>query len=271
MRCRVVAPLVRALLPIFEGLRRDHRPSALPHQPGTPGRARCGPAAAARRARRVRRRRRTRSRSPAGTRWCGRSATPPRPRSYFQSSSGWTWWPTPGRRPATATTTPTCCARGPRGSSLKGGSRPDQPAARPSPPPRRRHRRHRPGGARRRSVHRAGAPAQGATVLEEPHDITDEHGTVRIAAIAAYGETRHSLVDRSRYSGPYLPGYVARTSTVRPSPTVRRGGCSRRWTTSSATSSWAGWTSGWTSTTGSWASPTWPSSSATTSPPSTRR
>ena len=56
------------------------------------------------------------------------------------------------------------------------------------------------------------ARAQGATVLEEPHDVTDEHGTVRIGAIATYGETRHTLVDRSRYTGPYLPGYVARTS-----------------------------------------------------------
>ncbi|GAA1950672.1 4-hydroxyphenylpyruvate dioxygenase [Nocardioides panacihumi] len=59
------------------------------------------------------------------------------------------------------------------------------------------------------------ARAQGATVLEEPHDISDEHGTVRIGAIAAYGETRHTLVDRSRYDGPYLPGYVARTSGFR--------------------------------------------------------
>lgn len=61
------------------------------------------------------------------------------------------------------------------------------------------------------------ARSVGATVLVEPHDETDEHGTVRLAAIATYGETRHTLVDRSRYSGPYLPGYVARTSTlVRP-------------------------------------------------------
>ncbi|ONK10143.1 4-hydroxyphenylpyruvate dioxygenase [Streptomyces sp. MP131-18] len=59
------------------------------------------------------------------------------------------------------------------------------------------------------------ARAQGATVLEEPHDVSDEHGTVRVAAIAAYGDTRHSLVDRSRYDGPYLPGYVARTSGYR--------------------------------------------------------
>jgi 4-hydroxyphenylpyruvate dioxygenase len=54
----------------------------------------------------------------------------------------------------------------------------------------------------------AHARRQGATVLEEPHDITDEHGTVRVAAIATYGETRHTLVDRSRYTGPYLPGYT---------------------------------------------------------------
>ena len=58
------------------------------------------------------------------------------------------------------------------------------------------------------------ARAEGATILEEPHDVTDEHGTVRIAAIAAYGDTRHTLVDRSGYTGPYLPGFVARTSSL---------------------------------------------------------
>jgi 4-hydroxyphenylpyruvate dioxygenase len=58
------------------------------------------------------------------------------------------------------------------------------------------------------------ARAQGARVVVEPHDETDEHGTVRTAAIATYGDTVHTLVDRSRYSGPYLPGYVARTSPV---------------------------------------------------------
>ena len=60
--------------------------------------------------------------------------------------------------------------------------------------------------------------AQGATVLEQPHDISDEHGTVRLAAIATYGDTRHTLVDRSRYDGPYLPGYVARTPAFVPRP-----------------------------------------------------
>jgi 4-hydroxyphenylpyruvate dioxygenase len=69
----------------------------------------------------------------------------------------------------------------------------------------------------------AHASAQGATVLEQPHDVTDEHGTVRIAALAAYGDTRHTLIDRSRYDGPYLPGYVARTSSF-----VKRDGAPKR-------------------------------------------
>ena len=60
----------------------------------------------------------------------------------------------------------------------------------------------------------AQAKKAGATVVREPEDITDEHGTIRIAAIATYGETRHTLVDRSRYDGPYLPGYQASSSTI---------------------------------------------------------
>ncbi|UYM04113.1 4-hydroxyphenylpyruvate dioxygenase [Solicola gregarius] len=59
------------------------------------------------------------------------------------------------------------------------------------------------------------ARKQGATVLEEPHDVSDEHGTVRMAAIAAYGDTRHSLIDRSGYDGPYLPGFEGRTTSVK--------------------------------------------------------
>jgi 4-hydroxyphenylpyruvate dioxygenase len=62
------------------------------------------------------------------------------------------------------------------------------------------------------------ALAHGATGLEAPHELTDEHGTVVRAAIATYGETRHSLVDRSRYTGPYLPGFVAREPSGRPHP-----------------------------------------------------
>jgi len=58
------------------------------------------------------------------------------------------------------------------------------------------------------------ATAHGATGLAEPSDLTDEHGTVRVAAIATYGETRHVLVDRSKYTGPFLPGFAARAPMV---------------------------------------------------------
>ncbi|HWI43430.1 MAG TPA: 4-hydroxyphenylpyruvate dioxygenase [Nocardioides sp.] len=74
----------------------------------------------------------------------------------------------------------------------------------------------------------AHARSAGATVLEEPHEISDEHGTVRMAAIATYGETRHTLVDRSRYSGPYLPGYVARGFEARSARTSTSGERPRR-------------------------------------------
>jgi 4-hydroxyphenylpyruvate dioxygenase len=67
------------------------------------------------------------------------------------------------------------------------------------------------------------ARRQGARVVDEPHDLSDEHGTVRRASIAAYGETVHSLVDRSRYDGVYLPGYVGRTSSY-----VKREGSPKR-------------------------------------------
>lgn len=69
----------------------------------------------------------------------------------------------------------------------------------------------------------AHARSVGATVLEEPHDVGDEHGTVRLAAIATYGDTRHTLVQRGGYDGPYLPGYVARSSGhVRPEGAPKR-------------------------------------------------
>jgi 4-hydroxyphenylpyruvate dioxygenase len=67
------------------------------------------------------------------------------------------------------------------------------------------------------------ALAHGATGLVEPTSLTDEHGTVRTAAIATYGETRHTLVDRSRYHGPFLPGFVARDPIVDRGPAIAAG------------------------------------------------
>jgi 4-hydroxyphenylpyruvate dioxygenase len=52
------------------------------------------------------------------------------------------------------------------------------------------------------------ATAHGARGLEAPHLAEDEYGKVVLAAIATYGDTRHTLVERSGYSGAYLPGYV---------------------------------------------------------------
>ncbi|MEV0277170.1 4-hydroxyphenylpyruvate dioxygenase [Streptomyces sp. NPDC050610] len=60
------------------------------------------------------------------------------------------------------------------------------------------------------------ATEHGATGLQEPYEVKDEHGTVVLAAIATYGKTRHTLVDRSGYDGPYLPGYAAVEPIVEP-------------------------------------------------------
>jgi 4-hydroxyphenylpyruvate dioxygenase len=53
------------------------------------------------------------------------------------------------------------------------------------------------------------ATARGAEGVEEPHDLSDEHGTVHLATIKTYGETLHTFVGRSDYRGPFLPGYQA--------------------------------------------------------------
>ncbi|WP_236245028.1 4-hydroxyphenylpyruvate dioxygenase [Streptomyces sp. CC210A] len=60
------------------------------------------------------------------------------------------------------------------------------------------------------------AVEQGATGLTEPYEVKDEHGTVVLAAIATYGKTRHTLVERKEYDGPYLPGYAAAAPLVEP-------------------------------------------------------
>jgi 4-hydroxyphenylpyruvate dioxygenase len=49
----------------------------------------------------------------------------------------------------------------------------------------------------------------GARSVREPEIAEDEHGKVVLATIATYGDTRHTLVERNDYAGPYLPGYVA--------------------------------------------------------------
>jgi 4-hydroxyphenylpyruvate dioxygenase len=48
---------------------------------------------------------------------------------------------------------------------------------------------------------------RGAEGIREPEVVEDDHGKVVVAAIRAYGETIHSFIDASAYSGAFLPGY----------------------------------------------------------------
>lgn len=76
------------------------------------------------------------------------------------------------------------------------------------------------------------AVRRGAKPVVEPHDLTDENGSVRHSAIATYGETIHSFVsynnardshgadgkrqngekpDKYTYVGPFLPGFQSQS------------------------------------------------------------
>jgi 4-hydroxyphenylpyruvate dioxygenase len=54
------------------------------------------------------------------------------------------------------------------------------------------------------------AVAHGARGLQTPYELSDEGGSVWLASVATYGETRHVFVERNGYSGAFLPGFVAR-------------------------------------------------------------
>ena len=50
---------------------------------------------------------------------------------------------------------------------------------------------------------------RGALGVDEPHELEDDHGSVRLASIGLYGETVHTFVERAGYDGPFLPGFAA--------------------------------------------------------------
>ena len=50
---------------------------------------------------------------------------------------------------------------------------------------------------------------RGARGVREPETMRDERGEVRISAIATYGDTIHSFVERRNYHGAFLPGFAA--------------------------------------------------------------
>lgn len=51
--------------------------------------------------------------------------------------------------------------------------------------------------------------ARGAVSYIEPHTENDSFGEVVLSGVHTYGETVHMFVERTNYTGPFLPGYVA--------------------------------------------------------------
>jgi 4-hydroxyphenylpyruvate dioxygenase len=50
---------------------------------------------------------------------------------------------------------------------------------------------------------------RGARGVMEPILFNDEHGQIRKSAIATYGDTVHTFVERKNYRGLFMPGYIA--------------------------------------------------------------
>jgi 4-hydroxyphenylpyruvate dioxygenase len=48
---------------------------------------------------------------------------------------------------------------------------------------------------------------RGARSVREPETLRDGHGEVRLSAIATYGDTIHTFVERRNYRGVFLPGF----------------------------------------------------------------
>jgi 4-hydroxyphenylpyruvate dioxygenase len=64
------------------------------------------------------------------------------------------------------------------------------------------------------------AVQRGARGVVEPQRVDDEFGSIEVAAIATYGETIHTFVNRSDYAGPFKPGFVSTSSNGRASSGV---------------------------------------------------
>ncbi len=53
---------------------------------------------------------------------------------------------------------------------------------------------------------------RGAESVFEPVTLEDEFGKVTLASIKTYGDTIHTFVQRNEYSGPFMPGFIAKSS-----------------------------------------------------------
>ncbi|PYH95146.1 4-hydroxyphenylpyruvate dioxygenase 2 [Aspergillus ellipticus CBS 707.79] len=59
------------------------------------------------------------------------------------------------------------------------------------------------------------AVQNGATSLQKPQALTDNDGEVLSATIQTYGDTAHTLINRSAYKGIFLPGYQSKSGEDR--------------------------------------------------------
>jgi 4-hydroxyphenylpyruvate dioxygenase len=60
----------------------------------------------------------------------------------------------------------------------------------------------------------AQAVAGGARSISEPAEYSDENGTILRSAIATYGDTVHSFVQRDGYRGTFMPGFVEQRKNI---------------------------------------------------------
>jgi 4-hydroxyphenylpyruvate dioxygenase len=61
--------------------------------------------------------------------------------------------------------------------------------------------------------------SRGAISYMEPTRLSDEYGELVMSGIHTYGDTVHLFIERSRYQGPFMPGFQALKSAYNPSET----------------------------------------------------
>ncbi|KAF6206387.1 hypothetical protein GE061_017620 [Apolygus lucorum] len=52
------------------------------------------------------------------------------------------------------------------------------------------------------------AKERGAKIVKDIWEEKDDYGTVRMAIVQTFGDTTHTFIDRSKYHGVFLPGFV---------------------------------------------------------------
>jgi 4-hydroxyphenylpyruvate dioxygenase len=62
------------------------------------------------------------------------------------------------------------------------------------------------------------AVQRGARGVTEPYRVEDTYGAIELSAVATYGDTIHTFVDRSGYEGPYMPGFVSVSANGQANP-----------------------------------------------------